>query len=76
MWVDRCYYTLHHPEMWEGDELHIAFCPEGYYKPGDIIRNGDWSRTVVKVVPRIKEANAYLKNLWRGVLQDERPEEN
>ena len=76
MWIDRYYYKLSHLDMPEDDDWLIAFCPEGYYKVGDVIKDGDFTRTVVKVVPRIREANIYLDTLWREKLKNERPKKN
>lgn len=41
-----------------------AFCPEGYYKPGDIITFGPSQGEVVSVEPRIKKVNEYIERLW------------
>lgn len=73
MWIDRYYYELHHPEAPKNYDgiLCIGFCPEGYYRVGDIIKNGEWTKTIVKIVPRIKKANTYLENIWKERFEDE-----
>lgn len=63
-WIDQFQYTIEHPDEPKCDKVFVGFCPEGYYKPGDVIRNGQWTKTVVKVVPRIKKANEHLERKW------------
>lgn len=63
MWIDRYQYKMLDPE-WPEDAKVTAFCPEGCYKPGDIIEFGDSKGEVVSVEPRIKEANEYIERLW------------
>lgn len=66
MWIDRYYYKLHHPEMPDRDIVSVSICPEGAYKVGDIVKQGDWKKEIVEVVPRIREANEYLTKKWEA----------
>lgn len=65
MWIDRYQYKMIDPE-WPKDATVTSFCPEGYYKPGDIIDFSSRKAEVVSVEPRIKEANEYVERLWAG----------
>lgn len=75
-WIDRYFYTLDHPEVQKSDKLSVGFCPEGMYKTGDVIRDGAWTKTVVKVETRYKQANEYLQQRWAGLWPQEKLQED
>ena len=75
-WLDRYFYTWDHPDVPKSDQLHIGFCPEGTYKPGDVIQQGEWTKTVIEVETRFKPANEYIQRLWAGLWSQEKLQED
>ena len=61
MWIDRFLYKLHHPELTNSGKLYVGFCPEGHFKPGDTVQEGEWTKEIVVVEPRYKEANEFIE---------------
>ena len=68
MWIDRYFFSPYHPEAPNIEKLYVGFCPEGYYKVGDTIPAGEWTKTIVAVDTRYKKANEYIERKWAPLV--------